>query len=57
MTRYALGRSLQVLGMVILPFSVVSEVVGEIGLGRSMLISAGGALLFYSGYVLQNRRE
>jgi hypothetical protein len=55
MTRYSLGRSLQVLGMLILPFSVVSEVVGEVGLGRSMLISAGGALIFYTGYVIQNR--
>ena len=55
MTRYSLGRLLQVLGMLILPFSVVSEVVGEIGLGRSMLISGGGALIFYTGYVLQSR--
>lgn len=55
MTRHALGRSLQVLGMLILPFSVVSEIVGEVGLGRSMLISAGGALIFYVGYVLQHQ--
>lgn len=55
MTRYSLGRSLQVLGMLILPFSVVSEVVGEVGLGKSMLISAGGALIFYTGHVLQSR--
>ena len=41
--------------MLILPFSVVSEVVGEVGLGRSMLVSAGGALIFYVGYVLQSR--
>ncbi len=41
--------------MLILPFSVVSEVVGEVGLGRSMLVSAGGALIFYTGYLLQNK--
>ncbi len=55
MTRYAIGRALQLLGMFILPFSVVSEVVGEVGLGQSMLISAGGALIFYVGYVLQSQ--
>jgi hypothetical protein len=57
MLRYRLGRGLQVLGLLILPFSVVSEVVEKVGLGRSMLISAGGMLIFYTGYVIQNRPE
>lgn len=55
MTRYRIGRMLQLVGLLILPFSVVSEVVEKVGLGRSMLISAGGMLVFYSGYVMQNR--
>ena len=57
MTRYHLGRSLQLIGLLILPFSVVSEVVEKVGLGRSMLISAMGVLIFYAGYVVQTRAE
>jgi hypothetical protein len=57
MSRYRLGRFLQLVGLLILPFSVVSEVVERVGLGQSMLISAGGALIFYVGYVLQHRGE
>ncbi len=55
MTRYQLGRCLQLIGLLILPFSVVSEVVEKVGLMRSMLISAGGMLTFYVGWLLQNR--
>ncbi|MCA1683451.1 MAG: hypothetical protein LC685_05655 [Actinobacteria bacterium] len=55
MTRYRWGRLLQMVGLFILPFSVVSEVVEKVGLGRSMLVSAGGMLVFYTGYLLQNR--
>ena len=55
MKRYRLGRFLQLFGLLILPFSVVSEVVEKVGLLRSMLISAGGMLIFYIGWVLQNR--
>jgi hypothetical protein len=29
--------------------------VGKVGLGQSLLIAAGGALLFYAGYVTQHR--
>ena len=57
MTRYRLARCLQVFGLLLLPFSVVSEVVEKVGLGRSMLISAGGMLVFYTGYLLLNRAE
>ena len=49
------GRLLQVLGMIILPFGIVSELVGKVGLGQSMLIAVGGTFLFYVGYVIQNR--
>jgi hypothetical protein len=54
---YFLGRFLQLVGLLILPFSVVSELVEKVGLGQSMLISAGGALLFYVGYVLQHKGQ
>jgi hypothetical protein len=55
MARYRLGRFLQVLAMIILPFGIASELMGKVGLGQSMLIAAGGMLVFYIGYVIQNR--
>jgi hypothetical protein len=57
MNQRFLGRTLQVLGLAILPFSIASELVAKVGLGQSMLISAGGAFLFYTGYVLQHRAD
>lgn len=55
MLRYRIGRFLQVLGMIILPFGIASELVGKVGLGQSLLIAAGGTLIFYIGYVIQGR--
>lgn len=55
MGRYRLGRFLQILGMIILPFGIASELVGEVGLGQSLLIAAAGTLIFYVGYVVQNQ--
>jgi hypothetical protein len=55
MNRYALGRSLQLLGLLILPFAIASELMGAVGLGRSMLIALAGAALFYVGFLLQPR--
>lgn len=49
------GRFLQALGLAILPFAIVSELVGRVGLGQSMLIAMAGAVLFYLGTGLQNR--
>jgi len=57
MLRYSIGRLLQVLGMIILPFGIASELVGKVGLGQSMLIAAGGTFLFYVGYVIQNQNR
>jgi len=55
MWRYRIGRSLQFFGLLILPFAIASELVGEVGLGQSMLIAAAGAAVFYAGFVVQNR--
>ena len=55
MNQRLLGRFLQGLGLLILPFSIASQLVNKVGLAQSMLISAGGALVFYMGYVLQHR--
>ena len=55
MSRYRIGRSLQLLGLLILPFAIASELVGRFGLGQSMLVAAAGVALFYAGFVVQNR--
>ncbi|SIO67287.1 hypothetical protein SAMN05444166_8320 [Singulisphaera sp. GP187] len=55
MSRQRLGRGLQFLGLIILPFGIASELVDKVGLGQSLLIAAGGALIFYVGYVMQHR--
>ena len=53
--RRRLGRWLQFLGLVILPFGIASELAEKVGLGQSLLIAAGGALVFYVGFLLQHR--
>ena len=53
--RYRVGRLLQFVGLLILPFGIVSELVGRVGLGQSLLIAGAGALVFYVGFVIQNR--
>ena len=55
MSRHALGRLLHFLGLLIPPFAIASELVGAVGLGRSMLIAAAGMVVFYLGYLLQAR--
>ncbi len=57
MTQHSLGRALQFFGLLILPFAIASELSNAVGLGKSMLIAAGGAALFYVGYVLQARTQ
>lgn len=53
MNRRALGRVVQFVGLLILPFAVASELMGEVGLGKSMLIAAAGAGVFYLGVAMQ----
>ncbi|MFM1802283.1 MAG: hypothetical protein RJA81_1635 [Planctomycetota bacterium] len=48
-----LGRTLQTIGLLILPFAIVSELMGEVGLGKSMLIALSGMILFQIGVALQ----
>jgi len=55
MWRHRLGRSLQFLGLLILPFAMASELLEKVGLGQSMLIAAFGALVFYIGFQIQHR--
>jgi hypothetical protein len=53
--RYRLGRLLQFVGLLILPFGIASELVGRVGLGQSLLIAGAGALVFYVGFLVQHR--
>jgi hypothetical protein len=55
MSRYRVGRILQFLGLLILPFGIASQLVGKVGLGQSLLIAAVGAGVFYAGFLLQHR--
>lgn len=52
---YRLGRALQMVGLFILPFAIASQLMERVGLAQSMLIAAGGIVLFYLGVGLQNR--
>jgi hypothetical protein len=52
--RYRAGRLLQFLGLLVLPFGIASELMGKVGLGQSLLIAGGGALVFYAGFVIQH---
>ena len=51
--RYRWGRLLQVVGMIILPFGIATELAGKVGLGQSLLIAAGGFCLFQFGRSVQ----
>ncbi|MBY0397561.1 MAG: hypothetical protein K2X91_13990, partial [Thermoleophilia bacterium] len=52
---YTLGRLLQMVGLFILPFAIASQLMDKVGLGQSMLIAAGGMVVFYVGVALQNK--
>jgi hypothetical protein len=56
MWRHRIGRFLQLLGLLILPFAIASELMEKVGLGQSLLIAAAGACVFYVGVQLQHRR-
>lgn len=54
---YRLGRVFQLVGLLILPFGIVSELMGKVSLGQSLLIAGGGVALFYFGVWVQSRRR
>ncbi len=51
--RYALGRSLQLLGLIILPLGIAAEVFEQVSLGQSLLIAGIGMLIFFVGTRVQ----
>jgi hypothetical protein len=56
MNKYALARSLQLLGLIIAPLGIAAELNDQVSLGGSMMIAGIGALIFYLGHSLQPRR-
>jgi hypothetical protein len=54
-TRYGPARFLQLFGLIILAFALCSEMTGRVALGQSLIMAAGGAGLFYTGYALKSR--
>jgi hypothetical protein len=43
------------LGLLILPFAITSELMNKVGLGQSLLIAGAGAAVFYIGVQVQHR--
>lgn len=56
MFRYGFGRLVQLVGLFILPFGIVSELLGKVGLGQSLMIAAAGVVVFYVGVLIQPRQ-
>ncbi|AMV37317.1 hypothetical protein [Planctomyces sp. SH-PL62] len=53
MSRRRVGRSLQLLGLILVPFGIASELNGAVGLRGSLLISGTGMVGFYLGRLIQ----
>ncbi|GBD35828.1 hypothetical protein HRbin36_00943 [bacterium HR36] len=60
---YLLGRSLQIVGLVLVPVAVAGNLAeiahspAALTLRQSVILSALGIALFYMGYLLQGRRS
>lgn len=54
MTRHRIGRGLELLGLMVLPYAIISELYGVVGLGQSMLIAAAGIAIFFVGVRLRS---
>jgi hypothetical protein len=50
---YSLGRFLQLMGLVILPFAIAGNVVEQVSLKESLTMSGVGILVFSLGWLLQ----
>lgn len=59
---YLLGRTLQIIGLVLVPVAVAGNLAEiarapvVLSLGESLGLAALGIAVFYVGYLLQNRR-
>jgi hypothetical protein len=50
---YKLGRFLQLVGLIVLPIAISGNVAERLDLKESLLLSAGGVLIFFVGWLLQ----
>ena len=55
MNKYAVSRSLQLLGLIVAPLGIAAELNDQVTLGMSLLIAGIGALIFYVGHSMQPR--
>jgi hypothetical protein len=56
MNRYAFARTLQFLGLIVLPVAIMLEVNDKVSLGESLMIAVGGMAVFYMGQSIQPKR-
>lgn len=56
MNKYALARSLQLLGLIVAPLGIAAELNDQVSLGGSLLVGVVGILIFYIGHSLQPKR-
>lgn len=57
MNKYAIGRSLQLLGLLVAPMGIAAELNDQVTLGESLLIGVIGILIFYVGYTMQHAQD
>jgi hypothetical protein len=51
---YRLGRFLQLVGLIALPLAIAANLAPEpLPLGTSLSLSAGGIIIFFAGYLMQ----
>lgn len=56
MNKYALARSVQLLGLIVAPLGIAAELNDQISLGMSLLVGCIGASIFYLGKSMQPDR-
>jgi hypothetical protein len=50
---YSLGRTLQFLGLLILPIGIAGNLANSLTLWQSLIVSGAGMVIFYGGVLLQ----
>ena len=53
--RYAIGRTMQLLGLFLLPFGIAMQLQDALALWQSMALALVGAGIFYVGFLVQPR--
>lgn len=50
---YRLGRFLQLVGLIVLPFAISGNVAEKLDLKQSLIVSGVGIAIFFVGWLLQ----